>query len=68
MDQALFGPALASSVLDLLEEKLQEAMKATEELRKVPLGAVDPSGSHSHGRHGPAVFWRTTRPPIEVIY
>ena len=64
MDQALFGPALASSVLDLLEEKLQEAMKA-EELRKVPLGAVDPSGSHS-GRHGPAVL--TTRPPIEVIY
>lgn len=40
--EALFGPALASSVLDLLEEKLQEAMKATEELRKVPLGAVDP--------------------------
>ena len=42
MDQALFGPSLASSVLDLLEEKLQGAMKATEELRKVPLGAVDP--------------------------
>ena len=41
LDQALFGPALASSVLDLLEERLQEAMKATEELRKVPLGAED---------------------------
>ncbi|CAL1168896.1 unnamed protein product [Cladocopium goreaui] len=38
-NEALFGPALASSVLDLLEEKLQEAMKATEELRKVHLNA-----------------------------